>query len=401
MTGTAGTVDRNSVGTTDWVAVATDVAAKLAPDALARDRLGADPVAEVQLLKDSGLINAALPVEWGGGGAPWSVQLAVVRAIATADASIAQVLGYHYVNVNEIRLTGDPATIERVSRASAAGRWVWGDAVNPIEPDLAVVGEGDAYILNGAKSFATGASVGDVTVVAAIDHDDGFHVALFVPHDTPGFSFDGDWDNLGQRLSASGGVKFKDVRVGPEQVLARLDPKRLTPFRTLVTPLIQAVFGNLYLGAAEGALARAAEYTRTRSRAWVFADVSSAADDPYVLHTYGSLSAKLQATAALAEKVGARIDALIARGTAVTARDRGELAVEVAALKVTSTDVALEISTRIFEVTGARATSNRFGFDIYWRNVRTHTLHDPVAYKYREVGDFYLNDRVPDFSLYT
>lgn len=71
------------------------------------------------------------------------------------------------------------------------------------------------------------------------------------------------------------------------------------------------------------------------------------------------------------------------------------------ALKIVTTDTALDVTSKIFEVTGARATSNRYGFDRFWRNVRTHTLHDPVAYKRRELGDYYLNHRFPTFTLYT
>jgi alkylation response protein AidB-like acyl-CoA dehydrogenase len=386
---------------TDWLAVAGAVAEELAEDALARDREGAQPVREAALLRESGLVTAPLPAEFGGGGAPWSEQLEIIRRLAAADASIAQLLGYHYVNVNEIQLTADAPTIERLSRASAEGRWMWGDAVNPIDPDLSVTAEGDGYVLDGAKSFATGASVGDVTVVGAVDSADGSHVAMYVPRDAPGFVADGEWDNLGQRLSASGGVRFERVHVPAEQVLARMDPTRITPFRTLVTPLIQAAFGYLYLGVAEGALARAAEYTRTRTRPWIFSGVESATEDPYILEAYGSLSARVQATAALAERLGPSIDAAFAKREALTARERGELAVAVAALKVVSTETALEVTNKIFEVTGARATANSYGFDIYWRNVRTHSLHDPVAYKRREVGAYYLADRIPEFSLYT
>jgi alkylation response protein AidB-like acyl-CoA dehydrogenase len=33
---------------------------------------------------------------------------------------------------------------------------------------------------------------------------------------------------------------------------------------------------------------------------------------------------------------------------------------------------------RVFELTGARPTAESYRFDQFWRNVRTHTLHDPV-----------------------
>jgi alkylation response protein AidB-like acyl-CoA dehydrogenase len=73
--------------------------------------------------------------------------------------------------------------------------------------------------------------------------------------------------------------------------------------------------------------------------------------------------------------------------------------VEVATLKVVSTDTALDVTSKIFEVTGARSADSR-DFDWFWRNVRTHTLHDPVACKRRE-GDHYLTGHVPEFTLYT
>lgn len=50
---------------------------------------------------------------------------------------------------------------------------------------------------------------------------------------------------------------------------------------------------------------------------------------------------------------------------------------------------------------GARATSTRYGFDRFWRNIRTHTLHDPLAYKAREVSNFALNGEITSDPLYT
>ena len=63
--------------------------------------------------------------------------------------------------------------------------------------------------------------------------------------------------------------------------------------------------------------------------------------------------------------------------------------------------MALEVSGRIFEVTGARSTAASEGLDRFWRNVRTHTLHDPVAYKRREVGRWVLEGELPEPTWYS
>jgi hypothetical protein len=38
---------------------------------------------------------------------------------------------------------------------------------------------------------------------------------------------------------------------------------------------------------------------------------------------------------------------------------------------------------------------------VFWRNIRTHSLHDPVDYKKIEVGAHFLNGTVQPVSLYT
>ena len=120
-----------------------------------------------------------------------------------------------------------------------------------------------------------------------------------------------------------------------------------------------------------------------------------------MLAQYGDFDARLAAVGALADKAAAALAAAIGRGSALTWAERGELAIEVARLKVVATDTALDVTSKIFELTGARSTASKHGFDRFWRNVRTHTLHDPVAYKRREVGLHYLTGETPEFTLYT
>jgi alkylation response protein AidB-like acyl-CoA dehydrogenase len=382
-----------------WVGRAREVAGALGVDALERDRANASPMAEAGLLRKAELPGLLIPRALGGAGQGWRTALAVVREIAAADGSIAQLLGYHYVNSANLWLVGDSAVQERLGRLTAARQWLWGDAVNPIEPDLTLTPlSGDGYRLDGRKTFATGASTGDVIAVSGAVAGTGELLLAAVPAGSAGVSFGEDWDNLGQRLSASGSVAFSGVQVPAENVIGSLSAA--TPLASAITPAIQAVFGHLYLGIAEGALAAARAYTLSVSRPWVLSGFSSATEEPYVLASYGDHVARLAAVAALAGKLAAELDAALARGPELTWEERGELAVSVAALKVVATDTALDVTSKIFEVTGARSTGSQYGFDRFWRNVRTHTLHDPVAYKRREVGDHYLTGRVPEFTLY-
>lgn len=389
----------------DWVARAREVAAALRSDALERDRANAEPLAEAKLLKSAGLPALLVPADLGGAGQTWRTALAVVREIAKADGSIAQLIGYHYVNSSNLWLVGGPEIIERLGRSTAENQWLWGDAVNPIEPDLTLTPDNSnkrrGYRLNGKKTFATGASTGDMIAVTGQVTTTGAELLFAVPATADGVVFGNDWDNLGQRLSASGSVTFTDTPVAEEDVIGPLGAGHVTPLASMITPAIQAVFGHLYLGIAEGALEAARDYTLSTSRPWVLSGHESATDEPYVLAAYGDHVARLAAVGALADKVAADLTKTLSRGRGLTWDERGEIEVEVATLKVVSTDVALEVTSKIFEVTGARSTGSKYGFDRFWRNVRTHTLHDPVAYKRREVGEHYLTGKTPEFTLYT
>ncbi|MEG8277278.1 acyl-CoA dehydrogenase family protein [Streptomyces sp. AHA2] len=385
-----------------WITRATEVAAVLATDAAARDKAAATPHAEVRLLKDSGLVTLLGPVEHGGGGQDWPTAYRVVREVAKADGSIGQLLGYHYLWNRAARLVGTREQWEHVEAEAARGRWFFGGAVNPRDADVVVRDEGDTLTFTGRKTFSTGSKVSDVTVLEGVLEGTDDHVFAIVPSGSEGLTFHDDWDNIGQRLTESGGVTLDAVRVPWSSAAGYVD-KRFRPrvYNTLNVPTIQLVFVSFYLGIAAGALETAATYTRTKSRPWLHGGHDRAVDEPYVIDTYGDLTAKLWAVEALADAVAAEGQKLHDDPDAVTEQARGEFEVRVAAVKARATDVALEITNRIFEVTGARATASAEGLDRFWRNVRTHTLHDPVAYKRREVGRHVLTGELPQPTWYS
>ena len=95
---------------------------------------------------------------------------------------------------------------------------------------------------------------------------------------------------------------------------------------------------------------------------------------------------------------------LVANGGKVALFDvnaeRGAAAVAVAAANVLAGEVALLVSEKIFEVMGARSATRANGFDRFWRNVRTHTLHNPAAYKVLTVGDWFLTGAYPEPGIF-
>lgn len=381
---------------------AEEISADLARRGAELDRAGRPPLNEIVKLKNAGLLNALHAPAIGGGGLDWVDGLKLVRILARGESSIGQLLGYHYVNSQYVYWA-----IEDAARANALGTETvtkdlyWGAAVNPRDPGLTLTRRGNGYVLNGRKSFSTAARISDyINANATLD---GKIASFAVPTNRPGYVANDDWDNIGQRLSDSGSVEFRDFPVYEEDLIGAPADEGAAPnvLASFNTPLIQLVFVNFYLGTAEGALRHAVDYVRTTTRPWVTSGVARAQDDPYILERVGEFTASLKASAALADQAAAAVQAALSRGADATARERGEAAAEAYAAKVHATNVSLDITSRVFELTGARSTAESYRFDRYWRNVRTHTLHDPVFYKAREVGEFVLNDRIPEVSLYS
>ena len=384
----------------DLFARAEEIAADLSKRAPELDREGRPPLGEIVKLKNAGLLNALHAAQVGGGGLDWVDGLRLVRILARGESSIGQLLGYHYVNSQYVYWAFEEARAQELGNKTVANSLYWGAAVNPRDPGLVLTRRGNGYVLNGRKSFSTAAHVSDyINANAALDDR---IVGFAVPTNRAGYKANDDWDNFGQRLSDSGSVEFHDFPVYEEDLDRAAAVGGEAPvLATFNTPLIQLVFVNFYLGTAEGALREAVDYVRSTTRPWVTSGVEHASDDPYILERVGEFTAALKASAALADSAAATVQKALARGSRATARERGEAAAEAYTAKVHATHVSLDITSRVFELTGARSTAEKYRFDRFWRNVRTHTLHDPVFYKAKEVGEFVLNDRIPEVSLYS
>jgi alkylation response protein AidB-like acyl-CoA dehydrogenase len=187
--------------------------------------------------------------------------------------------------------------------------------------------------------------------------------------------------------------------VDADEILA--PPAGNEVFRTFRSCLTQITFTNIYLGVMQGAFEAARSYTRSQTRAWPGSKVESATEDPYILQHYGEMAIALEAATLLSDRATALVQAAWEKGYALTAEERGECAVAIATAKAFVTQNGLALVNKIFDVMGTRATSADYGFDRYWRNLRTFTLHDPVDYKIRAVGNWALNRELPTPDFYS
>jgi len=372
----------------------------LRADAAARDLDGAEPVREVQLLKESGLLTLLIPTEYGGIGESWLTANAVTRMVAAADANVGHLLGYHYLQMWRTELFDRADLVARSRRETVAGNHFWAGVSNPLDAALELTPVDGGFHLGGRKTFATGAAVADRLVVSATRTDNDEKLTFVLDARAQGVGYLGDWDNIGQRLTASGGVVFTDVKLSADNVLGP-QPENQSPRLSLAAIGFQLFLTQVYVGIAEGALIEAADYTRHRSRPWFLSGVDSAVDDPHIVAGYGELVAQVRAAGALTDDAARALGEAFDRGDDLSEAERGEAAVTISAAKVVATRVVNETTSKVFEFVGARGTASKYAFDRFWRNARTLTLHDPVVYKAREVGAHFLTGERPPYTGYS
>ena len=105
------------------------------------------------------------------------------------------------------------------------------------------------------------------------------------------------------------------------------------------------------------------------------------------------LATRLHAAEELLRKAARTLDA--AWGGGVPAASAAAASLAVAEAKAFTGEVAVELSSELFELAGTSATDEQHGLDRHWRNARTHTLHDPARWKYHHAGNYVLNGVLP------
>ncbi|MEO0488050.1 MAG: acyl-CoA dehydrogenase family protein [Cyanobacteria bacterium J06659_2] len=388
-----------STTTKDYQAIAATLADQLKKTALERDRAAGIPNDEVRLLREAGLLPLVVPNVYGGAGANWIEAMAVIKTLAKGDAATAQLYAYHLLLSATPTLSGTPDQAKRFYQETAQHHLFWANAINIRDTRLTIEPDGNQYRVNGVKSFCTGVAIADRIICTAVEAGHPIPVLFVLPSDRAGLTYNHDWHVMGQRRTASGSFTFDRVIVQAEEILGPpTNPEGAAATFLGIHGLL--LLSHIFLGIAEAAFEAAQDYTHTQTRPWLTAGVDQAVKDPYLQRHYGQFWAQLKGANALANQVAQQVQQAWDKGDALTHEERGEVAIAAAATKAVSTEVGLTITSRMFELMGARSTATRYGFDRYWRDLRTLSLHDPLDYKLQEIGNWVLTGEVPMPSPY-
>ena len=380
------------------IEIAKNLAAVFAIEAGERDRKRRLPLAELDTYSQSGLWTLTIPEAYGGPQVSYATLAKVFTIISAADGSLGQLAQNHYALLDFVHTCA----------SDEQKRFYYGEILNGMR-----LGNGFAeraskhtgifettlsrrdggIFVNGQKFYCSGALLSHMVPIGAVDEDERVYIALF-DRDAPGLEIIDDWTSFGQRTTASGTILIKDARIDDSRVVdATPALEKSVPFG----PICQIMHAAVDLGIAIGAIDATIDFVRKYTRPWIDSGQDHAYEDPYLISEIGKLEIDKHAAEAMMARAGRFIDDATADPNAETL---AAASIAVAEAKALSTNISITATNKLFELAGTRATLEEYGFDRYWRDARTHTLHDPVRWKYRAIGDYYLNGINPPRHAY-
>ncbi|MGE0972271.1 acyl-CoA dehydrogenase family protein [Klebsiella sp. WOUb02] len=377
---------------------------QLADESAEYDRLGKANFSAFARVRDLRLGALRVPVEYGGAGGTVPDLVRLVAALAKGDPSVAQALLPHFVFVERTRLMATPAQCDLFLPKLAQGILVGGASAElggqfRGEVRTRLIRSAEAYRLSGEKHYSTGALMGQLLKVLALDENNEY-VLVVIPADRDGVILHDDWSGMGQRGTLSGRTELHDIRVEEHEIM-RVHLWQQQRHHT--GSASQIIHCAIEVGIAQAALADAANWARSKVRSVKESGQPQGNKDPYLLHKVGEIAARTHSAEALVLLAAEQIEcAARARFSGAAAEEIEQLAIDAAVItaeaKAIANESALFASQVMFDVGGASMTLRQYGFDRHWRNARTHTTHDPVAWKYRAIGNYRVNHHPPPVS---
>ncbi len=249
--------------------------AEIAPHVLEWDEAQSFPLEVIRKLGKLGYMGAIFPEELGGAGLGYIEYSIVIEELSRVDGSVGIIVAAHTsLCSNHIFKAGNDEQRRRYLPQLASGEWIgcWSLTEPEAGSDAAgtrtrAVLDDGCWVLNGAKTFTTNAHNADVCVAMAVtDRAAAQHgiSAFVIERETPGYRPGKKENKLGLRASSTGEVIFENCRLGPQQLLGRLNEGFVDSLKVLDGGRIS--IAALSIGMAQGAYDAALRYSKLRKQ---------------------------------------------------------------------------------------------------------------------------------------
>jgi alkylation response protein AidB-like acyl-CoA dehydrogenase len=330
---------------------------------------------------DLGLINAAIPEEYGGLALDHVSQMLIAEFVS-GQASFATGFGAtSSIGLLPIVFFGTPEQKAKYLPKIGSGEWIsayclsessaGSDALNA-KMTARLSEDGQHWVLNGEKMWITNGGFADVYIVFA--KVDGAHFSGFiVERNDPGFSNGNEEHKLGQRGSSTTPIPLIDCRIPKDRLLGEIGKGHHIAFNTLNFGRIK--MGAAAIGGAKRALGQSAKYAAQRQQF------------KRPISSFGAIKYKL---AEMATKIYACESAVYRTAGMIEAReetiDKGdpaeilkaveEYAIECAMLKVAGTETLFYVADENVQIHGGNGFTEDYPAEGIYRDCRVNRIYE-------------------------
>ncbi|MHA2069229.1 MAG: acyl-CoA dehydrogenase family protein [Candidatus Thorarchaeota archaeon] len=334
------------------------------------DKTGKFPLPIIKKCWEAGLMNLAIPTEYGGLGLGSIEQCLAVEEMAAGCAGMTTSIYVNTLGAEPILIAGNDEQKEKYLRpltedlkfvSFACSEPGMGSDVAGIKTQ--VKKEGDHYVLNGSKFWITNAPYADYfTVFASLDPSKRHKAlcAFIVDADTPGVKTGRPVEKMGHRASVTSSVMFRDAKVPAENLLGEEGKGFRVAMQTfsMTRPSI-AAFAT---GLARAAMEYARDYVNRRE-----AFNQKLKDFQVVSFKLGDMYAKVESARLLYMK-------------AAWAADNGmDPTIPASVAKVIATETAMEVAHQAVQVHGGYGYIDQYPVEKLFRDAKLYEIYEGTS----------------------
>lgn len=341
---------------------------EIAPIAAEIDETGRFPREVIKKMADVGLFGTLIPPPFGGAGGKKLDYFLALEEIAAASASVAWSLATSVDIAFAILAFGSDEQKKKYLPALAKGEKL--GAFGNTEPSggtnwmmtlqTKAVADGDQYVVNGSKCFATNAGEADIYMVTVrTDPTKGPMgiSTLLIEKGTPGFSVGKLEDKFGLRGDPTGELIFEDCRVPKGNLLGQEgDGMKIIQ---AIGAMDCAGQSAIAAGIARAALDATVEYTKERT----VVEPGTLANFDAIQSTIADMAAAVESAKLFAYRAAfpeGQPDPLIFIGA------------------VFSKELAIDVTSKAIKLYGGYGCTKEFPVGRYFRDAKTFSLVPPA-----------------------